>query len=583
MSQTAISPLSRWKLFADATAQREPFAKSLGIGNLAAQILINRDITDLSSAKSHLTSGLNTLPDPAQLPDFAEAMAVMDEVIEQRQTILIHGDYDVDGTCGSVLLHHLFKLLDLQVEVFIPDREGDGYSFSENSFKAIEIADAKLVVAVDNGTTAYEPLARLRKLGVKSIILDHHPPGETRPDCDALLNPWTTQNQEQPLFPWFCGAGVAWLFAWGLLRHVHGEGKLPETHRRFLMDATGLAAIATVADSMKLIGPNRPLVKHGLATLPNSSLAGLKALTHALGFQKKTPTATDIGFRLAPHLNAAGRMNQAALAFQVLSTWDQREGEQLADRLKELNRQRQIVQAEEFAALLPEAEAQREAGDKIIFVGRPESQFGVLGVVAAKIHEATGLPALLWAECSPGVARGSARGPAGSHLVKLMDGAKEHFVGYGGHAAAAGFHFDPDNLAALHQALRQSAEQFPEPPPPTLDIDCEVQPQEITLKVMADLATLEPFGNGFARPLFLATDMKVQASPRLMTEGRHAALDLSKHGTGVRAVGFNMGERLQDLQAGDLCDVVFEPMVNDFRGRRSVEWRIQDFKTTQQC
>jgi single-stranded-DNA-specific exonuclease len=164
-----------------------------------------------------------------------------------------------------------------------------------------------------------------------------------------------------------------------------------------------------------------------------------------------------------------------------------------------------------------------------------------------------------------------------------MDGAKEHFVGYGGHAAAAGFHFDPDNLAALHQALRQSAEQFPEPPPPTLDIDCEVQPQEITLKVMADLATLEPFGNGFARPLFLATDMKVQASPRLMTEGRHAALDLSKHGTGVRAVGFNMGERLQDLQAGDLCDVVFEPMVNDFRGRRSVEWRIQDFKTTQQC
>ena len=580
MSKTAFSPRFRWELLPGQSAARDALAKDLSLDPIAAQVLLNRDHDTLPKAKDHLDLSLRKLPDPKRLPDFGIAMEVMDEILKHKHPVLIHGDYDVDGTCGSVLLHALFERLDLPVSVFIPDRVGDGYSFSENSFQAIEKAQAKLVVAVDNGTTSFEPMKRLREMGIRTLVLDHHPPKEERPVCDALINPWTTVKDDNPVFPWFCGAGIAWLFAWGLLRHAHQDQELTEDTRRFLMDSMGLAAIATVADSMKLIGPNRSLVQHGLATIPQSSLPGLRALAHALGFDKKPPTATDVSFRIAPHLNAAGRMNQAALAFRVLATNQLREGVQLAEQLKELNVLRQGVQADELKALLPQAEVQRESGDKVVFAGRPESQFGVLGVVAAKIQEATGLPTLLWAECSPGVARGSARGPAGTHLVKIMDGAEDYLEGYGGHAEAAGFHFDPDHHAALHQALRASADALPEPKAPTLTVDMEVHPLEITLKTLRSMERLEPFGKGFPSPLFLARELTLLKDPRSMTEGRHASLELERDGQSLRAVGFSLGDRLLHLHAGDCVDLVFQAVRNEFRGRVTVDWHIQDFRTS---
>ena len=577
MTLTAPAARCRWSLFPETPHDRDRLASALRIHPITAQLLVNRGVTDPELGGKVLQPSLAELPDPSRLPDFEAAIAALDRALEQGTPILVHGDYDVDGMCGSVLLKRLIELLGGKVGVFLPDRVRDGYSFGARSLEAVRDSGSKLVIAVDNGTTAVDALQSMADDGVEVLVVDHHLAGKELPVCTALLNPWVAQEGDNPLFPHFCGTGVAYLLAWGYLRHRNGEGDLPEHHRRFLYDALGFVAIATIADAMRLEGPNRGLVRRGLETLPNSSFAGLRALCEMLNL--KSPTASDVGFRIGPHLNAAGRMGCTEIAFDLLSSHDPQEARKLAERLRELNRDRQDLQRREAEALLPQVEAQRERGDKVLFAGRDAASFGVLGVVAARFHEDTGLPTLLWGGCEGGVARGSARGPDSVHLVQLMDKVAEHLHGHGGHAQAAGFHFDPGDAEQLSEALRLAAEDLPEPELPALRVDLEVQPQELDLAVLDEMNLLEPFGQAFSLPRFLATDMDLVAPPQLLgAEGRHVSLRLGKHGQVVRTLAWNQADRLGHLPAGQRVDVVFEPSINTFRGRRSVEWILRDLR-----
>jgi single-stranded-DNA-specific exonuclease len=572
---TALAARCRWSLLPESPHERDRLAKALRLHPITAQLLVNRGVVDAELGGRVLQPSLGELPDPSRLPDFEAAIACLDRAIDGGVPILVHGDYDVDGMCGSVLLKRLIELLGGTVKVFLPDRVRDGYSFGPRSLQAVRDSKAGVVIAVDNGTTAIEPLRVMAEEGVEVLVVDHHLAGKELPVCTALLNPWVAQDQEDPIFPHFCGTGVAYLLAWGYLRHRNGEGNLPEHHRRFLYDALGFVAIATIADAMRLEGPNRGLVRRGLETLPNSSFAGLRALCEMLNL--KQPTATDVGFRIGPHLNAAGRMGCTEIAFDLLASHEPREARALAEKLRDLNKERQDLQRREADALLPQVEAQRERGDKVLFAGREEAAFGVLGVVAARFHEDTGLPTLLWGGCDGGVARGSARGPESVHLVQLMDQVAGHLQGHGGHAQAAGFHFAPSDSDSLAEALRQAASSFPEPEAPSLRVDMEVQPNELVMAVVDEMNLLEPFGQAFALPRFLATQVELAAPPQLLgAEGRHVALRLGKHGHVVRALGWNQADRLAQLAAGIKVDVVFEPSINSFRGRRSVEWIIRD-------
>jgi single-stranded-DNA-specific exonuclease len=576
-----MASLYRWQIQPETPAKRDQLARDLRVRPITAQLLVNRGIETLEQGRDILSPSLKSLPDPTRLPDFDAAIAALLRVIQAEGNcpVLIHGDYDVDGTCGSVLLYRLLKMLGVEVNIFLPDRVRDGYSFGENSLKAIQDSNSRLVIAVDNGTTAIEPLRQLAAAGIEVLVVDHHLAGAELPACTALLNPWVNPDPANPIFPHFCGTGVAYLLAWGLLRHIHGDGQLPEHHRRFLYDALGFVAVATLADAMQLKGPNRPMVRRGLETLPTSSFVGLKALCEVLSL--KNPSPSDVAFRIAPHLNAAGRMGRTEIAFHLLAATEPAEARKLAESLRDLNRERQDVQAAEQLALEAQIEIQRERGDRVLFAGRNEAVFGVLGIVAARFHETSGLPTLLWAECQPGIARGSARGPEGVNLVQLMDAAAPFFHGYGGHAQAAGFHFDPAHAEQLSEALRAAADKLPQAPPPTLRIDCEIQPQEITLPTLDEFNLLEPFGQGFATPLFCATQLNLCAPPQFMgTDGRHVALRFEKNGVTVRVLAWSMADRLSHLQVGDQLDLVFETMVNHFRGRRSVEWTLRDIRSS---
>jgi single-stranded-DNA-specific exonuclease len=548
---------------------------------VTAQLLLNRGISTRAEGEAILQPSLQSLPDPSKLPDFELAVAALEKAIQspEQNPILIHGDYDVDGICGSVLLHHLLSMLGADVHVFLPDRERDGYSFGESSLDRVKELKATLVIAVDNGTTAVDPLLQLNADGVQVIVVDHHLPGKVLPTCTALVNPWLAP-EDSDLFRHFCGAGVAYLLAWGLLRHLNGEGALPEHHRRFLLESLAFAAIATIADCMPLEGPNRALVRRGLEVLPSSTFAGLRALSDLLKLQQ--PCASDISFRIAPHLNAAGRMGKTELAFELLTCTDPAEAHRLGLRLQELNKERQGLQHEQQDILTPQVESQRERGDQVLFAGHSDAAFGVLGIVAARFHEDSGLPTLLWGECSPGLARGSARGPKGTNLVQLLDEVAPLLEGYGGHAQAAGFHFRPDRAEELAESLRAAAAKLPAPPKPGLTVDAEVQPQELSLNAVDEFNLLEPFGQGFKSPLFVATNMTVCAPPSLLgAEGRHVALRLEKNGHAVRTIGWGKADPLAQLEVGSQLDVVFEANINSFRGRRNVEWILRDARTIQ--
>jgi len=542
---------------------------------LTAQLLVNRGIVDAEAGEKVIRPTLAELPDPTRLPQWQEALDCLQQAVQAPEPILIHGDYDVDGMCGSVILKRTIELLGGRAEVFLPDRVHDGYSFGPRSIQAIESCGAKVVIAVDNGTTAYKALGELDKMGIQVLVVDHHLPGATMPPCTALLNPWVAE--EDGLFPHFCGAGVAYLLSWGWIRAFHGDQPLPESHRRYLFDALGYVAIATLADSMRLEGPNRGLVRRGLETLAQSSFPGLRALCEVLNLRQ--PTATDVAFRIAPHLNAAGRMGKTEIAFNLLIEDDPSRAHVRAESLRDLNRERQGVQQREIEALLPQVETQRERGDRVLFAGRDDAAFGVLGVVAARFHEDTGLPTLLWAGCGEAVARGSARGPEGVHLVDLMDQVQQHLDGHGGHAQAAGFHFDPNDAEQLAEALRIAGQSLPEPEAPTLRVDAEVQPNELDLATVDEFNLLEPFGQAFERPMFMASAVELCGeAQKLGAEGRHLAFRLGKNGHVVRALAWNSAERWSTLKSGDLVDVVFEASVNSFRGRRNVEWILRDLR-----
>ena len=580
MRRTAVAAQFRWKLHSPNTGHRDALAKELGVRPLTAQLLGARGISTASDAASVLDPSLRGLPDPTTVPGFADALATLKEAVAKGHKVLIHGDYDVDGTCGSVLLHRLVRRLGLEVEVFIPDRIRDGYSFSENSLKAIDRFGAKVVIAVDNGTTAFEPLAKLADAGIQVIVVDHHLPGKELPRCAAMMNPWVgLPPQEGGIFQEFCGAAVAWLLTWGVLRDQLGEGQLPEKDRRFLFDSLGYAAIATIGDVMPLRGPNRAIVQHGLATLRESSFPGLRALLKTAGI-RKVPNAEDVGFRIGPRLNAAGRMFQAEFAFRALATDSAPEAEAMCAKLEALNVERREVQNKQLEILSGTVEEQFQRGDPVIFSGHTDAHFGVLGIVANQVMERTGLPTLLWAECTPGVARGSARAPEGFHLMDILDKAQDFMHGYGGHARAAGFHFDPQYAPQVAAALRDGASGQGAIDLPELDVDSEISPGEIDLATLHEFDRLQPYGEAFPEPAFLCTGVRLVTAPRFLGDGSHVELRLERDGEVVRCLGWRLADRARELQVGDALDVVVKVGINDFRGRRDVEWTLRDFRSS---
>jgi single-stranded-DNA-specific exonuclease len=573
-----------WRFQPHDESQVRQLSHDLRISPLTAQVLISRGITAKEGAVGFLQPQLNDLHEPDLLPGLPEAADRIVAAVRDKRRITIYGDYDVDGVTATSILWHCLQLAGATVDYYIPSRLEEGYGINCDAIRQLHQEDPRrLLISVDCGITSVKEAALARELGLELLITDHHQMCDTLPDAVGLVHP-RLPGSEYP-FPHLCGAGVAFKLAWGICQRLGDGRKASPQMREFLKSAVGLAAIGTVADVVPLLGENRILVRYGLATLLERSTPGLKALLKVakLGANKSLD-AEDIGFGIAPRINAAGRLGQARLAVELLTTDNAARAEALAEYLDQLNNNRRTVerrmlkQAKEIVAANPEWERHGA-----LVIANDEWHAGVIGIVANRVAEHYQKPTVLIAlETQTLIGQGSGRTYGGFDLHSALAACASHLIAFGGHQAAAGMKIASEGIDAFREdfcrcvaAIRSDGAAISD----ALDIDAEVRLADVTHRAVHELNKLGPFGEQNRKPVFAATRVELVEPPRKMGEGeRHLSLRVKQYGTVLRAVAFGRGEWADEIAAvrGPLA-ISFAPGINHFRGQENVELQLVDW------
>lgn len=568
-----------WCVASQRTTAVRELADGLRIPDYVARALINRGVADLDQARQFLCATSANLEDPFAFRQMQPAVDRVLLALQRQELILVQGDYDVDGSASAALLVNLFRLLGGRCEVSIPSRAQDGYGLNDRIVRAAAQRGVTLMITCDNGTTANAEIALARDLGIDTVITDHHTVGETLPPAVAVLNPHV--KEEQLKFRDLCGAGVAFKLAWAVLTRLSGREKLDQPFRDFLAGAQSLVALASVADVVPLLGDNRILTRQGLRAMPGSPNPGIRALMETSGLDK-VPSGTDVGFKLAPRLNAGGRLGRESLAVEILTAQSYGQAMELAAECDSLNRQRQTLDreltrmAEDMVASDPGYESER-----ILVVGHDDFHPGVVGIVAARLSRRFNKPAVLVAT-REGMGRGSGRSIPGFHLYNALQECGTLMHRFGGHAQAAGLEITRENLGNLRRAVNEIADKHVVQAgyeTPTLKVDAEVKLSELDVAGVDVLQGLEPFGEGNPEPAFMTADVEVAAPPKVVGRGTgHLSILLKQQGPAMRGIGFGLGDRIGQFKRGDKVRIVYTPRVSTFRGPAEVELELKDIR-----
>jgi single-stranded-DNA-specific exonuclease len=560
----------------------EPLARSLRISPLVAQILLNRGITEAAEGNIFLQPKLTELIRPAHMPGIEPAAARLREAIEKKQKITVYGDYDVDGITGVSILWELLTLLGAQVDFYIPHRIEEGYGLNSEAVRSLAEAGTRLLVTVDCGIAAFEAADVARQLGVDLIVTDHHQLGPVLPHAVAIVHPALQEsypNQDS------AGALVAYKLAWAVAEQFSGGQRLDARLRQFMLNATSLAAIGTVADVVDLRGENRALTRFGLQALPESKLCGLRALIESTGLAGQGVDSVAIGFRLAPVLNAAGRMGHARLAVELLTSTSEMRATQIAEYLKEQNVQRQQCERKmlKHACELIVERGLSHPDRRSLVLAAEGWHTGVLGIVASRLVDKYYRPTIM-INASPGEsgkAQGSARSIEGFSMLSAIQACGSHLASFGGHQMAAGLTIHPEKIepfAADFEAY--AADHLQEQDiVAKLDIDALVPLRQFTRETVNQLEMLGPFGQGNPKPVFATKGVRLIAAPRRVgTKGDHLQFAITDNTATIRCVGFRMGHLEKKLLDNEYFNIAYEAQLNHYNGNTSVEFITTDIQ-----
>jgi len=497
-------------------------AHTLGCPELVARVLLARGIEDPDAARSHLRHDLGQLHDPFQFAGMERAVARVKQAVQGRETVLVLGDYDVDGISGTVLLLKLFAMMEVDARPFIPAR-ADGYSFGPATLAAIQKAGASLAISVDNGTNAVEWTRRIQEAGCDVIITDHHGTTDYVADAHVVLNPRLADAgyPDRDL----AGVGVAFSLATAVAQSFSPRKTLTKEFREFLVDAMTYVALGTVADVAPLRGENRVMVHHGLKALRASGNPGIRALLDTAGIQGRAVEVEDIAFRIAPLINAAGRMSHALEAVTLLSAPGYAEAQDAAKILEDHNNARRKVERELTERVLAIAV---ECPDPILVLGGDGWHAGVLGIVAARMVDQLRKPTIL-VSFDGEVGRGSGRSPGTVHLRDAMSACSDLLVTYGGHAAAAGLEIRKENFDAFRQAINAAAAGAALAPP-EFTVDGHAAFSELDIHTLRKLDLLGPFGMGNPRPRLMTENVKIVGHPTVQNRGQDLRFRVARDG-----------------------------------------------------
>jgi single-stranded-DNA-specific exonuclease len=569
-----LAPLARrWTLPpAPDAAVVERLCRELRLPAPFCRLLARRGKGEPEEAKRYLRPHIGQIHSPDRLADIDLAVARLRAARDGGEIVLVHGDYDVDGICSTALLVRALRGMGLRAEPFVPNRLADGYDLSDAGIAAAARVGAKLILTADCGIVANDAVLRARSLGIDVIVTDHHTPGPTLPPALAVVNP----NRTDCRYPdkGLAGVGVAYKLCCALAAEL---GYPVERLARFL----DLVAVATVADLAPLTQENRALVRWGLRILPDTPNPGLRALLRSTGLAGKGEiSAGQVGFILAPRINAVGRMGEATRGVQLLLTDDPREAEEIAATLEEENRWRREVDGRTLREAMRMLESSFDpARDRGVVLAAEGWHPGVIGIVASRVVERIHRPTVLIA-LGEGEGKGSARSVPGFHLYDAMRDCAEHLVRFGGHRAAAGCSILPERVDGFRAAFdaRAAASLTDEQLIPEVRVDLEISLLEAGEELCRLLKHAAPFGMENPTPVFVARDLQVLGQPRVVG-GSHLKLTVSSGGRTLDAIGFGMSDRLADVDAAHgRLDLAFKLEENHWNGSTRVQARLVDLR-----
>ncbi len=559
----------KWVVKAVVAAKTVDLSRSLGICRITAQILAGRSIDTVEDGMLFLSPVLSAMPDPFLLKGMQAAVERVLRARKSGESVCIYGDYDVDGITGTALLVSFLRRVGLTCSYFIPNRFDDGYGLSEEALKRIIDAGSTLIMSVDCGITARKEATFCQEACVDLIILDHHTPKESLPDAAAVVNP--LQPGCSYPFKMLAGVGVAFNLLVALRSCMRQEGLFAAGDEPDLREWLDLVALGTIADVVPLIGQNRMYAFYGLQQLENPLRPGIAALKKVAGIMGAV-TCGQVGFRLAPRLNAAGRMESAVPGVELLLSASSEECSMIADELDTANAERQTVERRilEDAAAMVDGGGAYPACKSIVLSSRDWHQ-GVIGIVASRLVERYHRPTILIAIDEKGCAKGSGRSIPGFHLLEALTACSVHLERFGGHRYAAGVGLNAGNIdrfaaafeTVTHRVLGDSELV------PTLDIDANVCPAEVDLSLAHELHRMEPFGAGNPEPVLMMRGVTV-VERRIVGDG-HLKLRVAAEGQVFNAIAFRQAE----CQTDGMLDIAFFPECNRWNNATTLQLRIK--------
>ena len=564
--------MKKWNIIQPDLAQQETLSHALDISPALAQLLINRCLGDVEHARTFLRGGVSELYNPFLMEGMHEAVLRIKIAIKNKEKVLVHGDYDVDGITSVALVISTLRNFGLDPDYYVPDRITEGYGLGEAGVeKAVEIG-ASLVVTVDCGISSYEEVKALNAHKIDVVITDHHEVPKVLPPAYAIVNP----HRHDCPYPDKNLSGVS--IAFKLC-----EALCSEFNSKYVWRHLDLVSLGTVSDVAPLLGENRILVKEGLKQLQKSSNKGLKALIEASGLKKRKPGSFEIGFILGPRINATGRIGSADTAVRLLLTEDMAQAAFLAKRLNEANRERQKIEGVTLKEALSKIERDVNFKEhKVIVLHKKDWHNGVIGIVASRISDRFYRPTIL-ISVKDGIGRGSGRSIENFHLFEALIGCEDILKEYGGHKYACGLTILEKNLDRFKKTINEIASSVltSDDLIPRLDIDVDIELGLLDEGVVEECSGLEPFGEGNRRPVFCSRDLKLVYPPRIL-KGEHIKLHVTdKRGKHFEAIGFGLAKDSDielTLRKSPLFDLAYTVSFNSWQGLKTIQLKIEDIR-----
>lgn len=553
----------KWQYKPHNVEYAKKISEKFDISLITAAIIENKNLTD-EQIKIFLEPTRDNFYDPFLLPDMEKGVKRILQAINNKEKIVIFGDYDVDGITSTTVLKKFLEERDLEIEYYIPNRLKQGYGLNKEAIKEIVDKKTNLMITVDCGISGIEDIEYANILGLDTIITDHHEPLDTLPNAVAVINP-KIENSKYP-FRELAGVGVVFKLIQALSIRLQLDAK---EYLKYL----DLVCLGTISDIVPLVDENRVITKLGLKLIEVHKNPGLKYLIEACGFKKINSGV--VSFGIAPRINACGRMGVAEDALKLFITDDLDDIKKLTDKLNEYNRIRQETEKNIISEALNKIEENHEDDKDIIVLASKGWHHGVIGIVSSKITDMYLKPSILLCE-EDGICKGSGRSIPGLDLHEVLSHVSNHLDKFGGHAMAVGISLKKEELEAFKTDVNNYIKTLGiEEIKPVLNIDMEVYLKDLSIDKVKELRKLEPFGEANEMPLFIIKNLKIE-SIRAITEGTHLKLKLKDENLQIDAIGFHMGEYVNEYKLGDKVDIVGNLDINSYNGIESIQMNIKD-------